>query len=200
MKDYYKVLNISRNSDVNEIKKSFHKMALRYHPDICKLTNSHELFIEIHEAYEILINIESRNAYNNIFDVNLSENIEKNTSQAVYTSDFAKYYSDAKAKAEEYYKMPLDALQSIINKIFDSVVEGTKKSFNFATNLIAIVVAPLLIITPFMGSYNYFKEIKKWNLDLEGNKIFGFICWTMVSLIILIAVFLRIINLIKHKK
>jgi curved DNA-binding protein CbpA len=199
MKDYYKVLNISRNAESNEIKKSFHKMALLYHPDICKLANSHDLFIEIHEAYEILINIESRNAYNILFDDNLNEAFEKNIKQENYSTKYAKFYTEANAKAEEYYKMPLENLQTIVNNIFASIVEGAKKTFDFVTTLYAIIVAPIFIIGPFIGSYNYYKEITKWNLDLEGNKILGFICWTLVSIVILIAVILRIVNFIKQK-
>ncbi len=199
MKDYYKVLNISRNAESNEIKKSFHKMALLYHPDICKLVNSHDLFIEIHEAYEILINIESRNAYNILFDANLNEAFEKNIKQENYSTKYAKFYTEANAKAEEYYKMPLENLQTIVNKIFASIVEGTKKTFDFVTTLYAVIVAPIFVIGPFIGSYNYYSEITKWNLDLEGNKIFGFICWTLVSIVILIAVILKIVNFIKHK-
>lgn len=199
MKDYYKVLNISRNAESNEIKKSFHKMALLYHPDICKLANSHDLFIEIHEAYEILINIESRNAYNILFDDNLNKAFEKNIKQENYSTKYAKFYTEANAKAEEYYKMPLENLQTIVNNIFASIVEGTKKTFDIVTTLYAIIVAPIFIIGPFIGSYNYYKEITKWNLDLEGNKILGFICWTLASIVILIAVILRIVNFIKQK-
>ena len=32
-RDYYKILNVSRNSDSNEIKKSYRKLAMQYHPD-----------------------------------------------------------------------------------------------------------------------------------------------------------------------
>lgn len=60
MKDYYKVLGISRNASQDEIKKAFYRLAHKYHPD--KGGNS-EKFKEINEAYQILGNKNKRDQY-----------------------------------------------------------------------------------------------------------------------------------------
>ena len=52
--DYYKILNISRNTTIGEIKKAYRKLALQWHPDVNKNPKAHEMFISINEAYLIL--------------------------------------------------------------------------------------------------------------------------------------------------
>ena len=52
MKDYHKILEVSKTASLEEIKKAYKKLALKYHPD--KNPNSEEKFKEINEAYEFL--------------------------------------------------------------------------------------------------------------------------------------------------
>ena len=59
-KDYYHLLNIERDSDSNQIKKSYYKLSMKHHPDRGGDPIS---FNQINEAYEILINSESREEY-----------------------------------------------------------------------------------------------------------------------------------------
>ena len=68
MKDYYKILQIDRNASESEIRKAYHELALKYHPD--KTTNSedHAYFNEINEAYQILGKRYSREDYNLTYD------------------------------------------------------------------------------------------------------------------------------------
>ena len=63
-RDYYEVLGVSRDASPEEIKKSFRKLARQYHPDVNKKDkNAAEKFKEVNEAYEILSNVEKREAY-----------------------------------------------------------------------------------------------------------------------------------------
>ena len=52
--DYYKVLNISENATLEEIKKAFRELAKEFHPDKNKSSDASVKFREIFEAYEIL--------------------------------------------------------------------------------------------------------------------------------------------------
>ncbi len=66
-KDYYKILNISREADQKDIKKAYRKLAKKYHPDMINKKNSEvsiDKFKEITEAYEILSNPDKRERYN----------------------------------------------------------------------------------------------------------------------------------------
>lgn len=58
--DYYEVLGISKNATQEEIKKAFHKLAHKYHPD---KGGDEKKFKEINEAYQILSNKEKRAQY-----------------------------------------------------------------------------------------------------------------------------------------
>ena len=53
-KDYYKVLNIKRNSTRKEIKLAYYKLSKKYHPDVSQLENSEDTYKDIQEAYHVL--------------------------------------------------------------------------------------------------------------------------------------------------
>ncbi|XP_014664666.1 PREDICTED: dnaJ homolog subfamily B member 4-like [Priapulus caudatus] len=62
-KDYYASLGISRNATVDDIKKAYRKMALRFHPDKNKSAGAEEKFKDIAEAYEVLSDKTKRDVY-----------------------------------------------------------------------------------------------------------------------------------------
>jgi DnaJ-domain-containing protein 1 len=54
-KDYYKALGVSKDATAEEIKKSYRKLARKYHPDANKGDHaSEERFKEISEAHTVL--------------------------------------------------------------------------------------------------------------------------------------------------
>jgi len=63
-RDYYEVLEVSRDADGNTIKKAYRKLAVKYHPDKNQgNAEAEEKFKEIGEAYEVLSDEEKRAAY-----------------------------------------------------------------------------------------------------------------------------------------
>lgn len=59
-KDYYKILGVSKQASSTEIRKAYHKLAHKYHPDKGGDGNR---FKEINEAYQILSNQDKRAQY-----------------------------------------------------------------------------------------------------------------------------------------
>ncbi len=63
-KDFYKILGVSRDASDDEIKKSYRKLAMKYHPDRNKDDKTSERkFKEVSAAYEVLKDPEKRTAY-----------------------------------------------------------------------------------------------------------------------------------------
>lgn len=62
-RDYYEVLGIPKGASKEEIKKAYRRLALQYHPDRNKSTDSEEKFKEISEAYAVLSDDEKRQVY-----------------------------------------------------------------------------------------------------------------------------------------
>ncbi|MEX0917463.1 MAG: molecular chaperone DnaJ, partial [Candidatus Paceibacterota bacterium] len=67
-KDYYTILGVGKNASKEEVKKAFHKLAHKYHPD--KKTGDEKRFKEVNEAYGVLSNEKKRaeyDAYGRVF-------------------------------------------------------------------------------------------------------------------------------------
>ena len=66
IKDYYKILGLSISATQNEIKQSYRKLAVFWHPDRNSNPIALEKMKEINEAYEILSDENKRKSYNKI--------------------------------------------------------------------------------------------------------------------------------------
>ncbi len=62
-RDYYDVLGVSKTSSADEIKKSYRKLAMKYHPDRSKEAGAEDKFKEISEAYAVLSDSGKRSQY-----------------------------------------------------------------------------------------------------------------------------------------
>ena len=58
--DYYEVLGVTKQASQDEIKKAFHKLAHKYHPD---KGGDEKKFKEINEAYQVLSDAQKRQQY-----------------------------------------------------------------------------------------------------------------------------------------
>lgn len=90
---YYDILHLDHNASMTDIKKSFRHLALKYHPDKNKSTESNQMFLKIVEAYEVLSDINSRRKY----DLTLRHNITQTPSHMngvwIPSADLSRFYS-----------------------------------------------------------------------------------------------------------
>lgn len=64
IRDYYQVLGVASDASPDQIKRRFRELARRHHPDMnLDQPQSHEVFLRINEAYEVLSTPSRRAAY-----------------------------------------------------------------------------------------------------------------------------------------
>src|SRR3989440_13038687 len=63
-RDYYEVLGVARGAPEDEIKRAYRKLAVKFHPDKNPDDpHAEEKFKELGEAYDVLIDVDKRAAY-----------------------------------------------------------------------------------------------------------------------------------------
>ena len=83
--DFYKVLGIESNSDLQTIKKAYKKLALKYHPDRNPDNKevSEQKFKQISEAFQVLSDPELRKKYD------LYGNVSNNSNESHFQNPFS---------------------------------------------------------------------------------------------------------------
>ena len=62
-RDYYEILGVDKKAPLDDIKSSYRKLAMQYHPDRNKAPDAEEKFKEISEAYAVLSDQNKRQQY-----------------------------------------------------------------------------------------------------------------------------------------
>ena len=114
---YYAILGVSHNANFLEIKKSYRKLAKKYHPDRNKSPLAEETIKKINEAFEILSDRRKRKQYDleasNIYDANDSTFEEKaeNLSDRIQRNSYDLTNSESKSNLG-YDNLLLDTIKS----------------------------------------------------------------------------------------
>ncbi|XP_061348303.1 chaperone protein dnaJ 1, mitochondrial-like, partial [Gastrolobium bilobum] len=118
-RDYYRVLGVPETASQDEIKKAFHLLAKKYHPDASKNNpSSKRKFLDIREEYETLRDSKKRAEYDKMRNRG-SENIE-------YGDDDAERFRNA------YRSHFSDSFHKVFSEIFE---EATQFSSNIEVEL-----------------------------------------------------------------
>ena len=75
-KDYYEILNLPKDCTETEIKKSYRRLAMKYHPDKNGTDEAAKIFHDIAEAYLVLCDHKKRDIYDKIGYEGLKEKMD----------------------------------------------------------------------------------------------------------------------------
>jgi curved DNA-binding protein len=107
-KDYYHVLGVAKEATADEIKKAYHKLAVKYHPDKTRGDKvANEKFKEINEANQVLGDPEKRKKYDQ-FGADWKHYEESGAQPGGF--DWSKYASGGNAQKQ---RMSADEFESM---------------------------------------------------------------------------------------
>lgn len=136
-RNYYEILEIPTNATAEEIKRAYYSLCKKYHPDINP--NTANLFKNINEAYETLIDTKKRKKYDSTLHID-----PKDSKYNDFTSN---YYS----RAEYYQNLDKEPIIKLLLKFFDYRFENIAKSL-WNRYLIVLVVTALFCFGVFILS------------------------------------------------
>ena len=104
-KDYYKILNISRDASEEEVKKAYRKMALKFHPDKNKDSGAEEKFKEIAEAFEVLSDPQKREVFDRYGEEGLKGRPTTNSTKFEMPEGFTtfNFHGDPRATFSKFF-------------------------------------------------------------------------------------------------
>lgn len=179
MKDYYKILDVNYNATAIEIKKSYRKLAIKYHPDKNKNSKeSEEIFKKISEAYEILSNKEKRRVYDSSYhSKNGKFNEKKEDKRQEYKSkeeevtplSFLIFFQNLKNKINS---LNIDNVNQ--KSLFDNINNAlNQQNLNFLISKQSFetnikIIDEVLICCNFLH-YNYIRLLETKLVQLAGS-------------------------------
>ena len=133
--EYYKILNINKNSTETEIKKSYRKLAMKYHPDKNPGNESAEnQFKKISEAYEVLSDQDKRKIYDQYGKEGLDMN-NMNTGPNINPMDIFQNFFGSSHFNNERHK----SVEPIVKEVYFSLQElytGIEKKIEIEKEII----------------------------------------------------------------
>jgi molecular chaperone DnaJ len=145
-RDYYEVLELSKECSSSDIKQAYRKLARQYHPDVNNGdTASEEKFKEISEAYAVLSNEEKRRQYDAYgFSGSLFDGINFNSVfsefgfgdifDMFFGSSFGGGFSSSRGRSARQSKGSDVSIETAIE--FKESAFGTKKEVEYAVDVI----------------------------------------------------------------
>ncbi len=147
-RDYYEVLGVAKNAASDEIKSSYRKLALKYHPDRNQGDKSSEdKFKEATEAYEVLSDSQKRRQYDQFgheglrasgfqgFDqTNINDIFRHFSGDSFFEGLFENFFGGRGGSGRRRYVEPGQDLRCDITLTLEEAASGVKKTIELRRN------------------------------------------------------------------
>ena len=137
LKKYFDILGLPENASPQEIRKQFRSLAMRYHPDKNTTLNAKDKFLQLTEAYEILIG-------------------KKNAPVELTARNRAKKEKSNEERMREAKKKHFDQLykeQQENERYFKSLFTGRKWRILKKTSILGPILSLLLVLDMFLPNH-----------------------------------------------
>lgn len=184
--NYYEILGINISATQEEVKKAYHRMAKKYHPDMNPNIDTTEKMKEINEAYETLSDIEKRKDYDKTLKPKSNEpkiNNEKAYSSYTKTKEESESDLDDWLKDYLYHRRRLNKLyekyaklkgrqlllrkgylhlslkeQVMLKNLEEEIPKELKELYKQNSNPKSIISFLLSELKPLMGMYGVLED------------------------------------------
>lgn len=124
--DHYRLLGIRKTASKDDIKKAYHRLALKYHPDKNKASNAEEKFRSLNEAYKVLRDDHKREAYDRFDLPEFRSNSKYHPGRHRHDEKFFRGSSETFSK-EQKYQAELERIRSINSDLLDKAIAEIRR-------------------------------------------------------------------------
>lgn len=178
-KDYYKILGISKDASLAEIKSAYRTMSMKWHPDKNPYMDVTAIMQDINEAYAILKDDVKRHRYDEEYNQFTKQHYQTNYSN---TSNASTEFSDNSQKydydvKDETLREDIKAAREYAKKLVDEFMESFKTSSKKAAKgawegakyyIYGLIF--MIIISNIIIMCNHSTNAKNYNAVTEGTE------------------------------
>jgi uncharacterized membrane protein YidH (DUF202 family) len=186
--DYYAILQVSPDATIDEVKRSYRRLARKYHPDVNPSPDAQENFIAVTEAYEFIMRKltqpqPSTTNYSSTYNSNLE-------AQAIIDEWLKSERERIRARARAHARMRYNQFKKT------EYFKATDTHQNQIVASLAIVVGFFVIV----GSVNGTLKVIAENEELRNiNYIGSFVIIFIVGVILIIVGTTRLLGPLRKK-
>ncbi|NMB72838.1 MAG: J domain-containing protein [Bacteroidales bacterium] len=141
---YYEILGIPEDASPDEIRQAYRRLALQLHPDVNKAPDAHQRFIELCEAYEILIRYAQREPFSDT-----AYHFPTPEERADLAS-WEEVIREARARAKRHSEMRFEKLQKEHEAFQKSGLYDLSLLLRYFFHIVAVLIALALIAFPIV--------------------------------------------------
>lgn len=156
-KDYYKILEVDKNATAEQIKKSYRRLAMTYHPDRNPGNkDAEEKFKEISEAYNVLSDAEKRKEFDSFFegkkqtdDFYRKNQTQKNTQKqdddsffSNFTGEYSEFFNNFFQRVRNSNLLKGDDYKGKITITMQEAYSGSARIVNIMGRKLRIKIQP----------------------------------------------------------